>query len=121
MGVGFELVNYTKRERILFMHIPASKKHELAGNPAASAITTWYLLENPGDEISFISDTYDDWPFRGGSRDDLSQYLEVTGQVVDQLMVAGILKDYGKTHIDPDEPDHVYTRDLRNAWMIDSS
>ena len=41
MGVGYSLVNRTKRERILFHGIGASTQSELAGHPAASAITTW--------------------------------------------------------------------------------
>ena len=118
MGVGYILVNNTKREQISFMHISASSRLELAGNPVAAAITTWYLIDNLGDEIAFITDTHGDWPFRSGSKDDLHQYREVTGRIVEDLLVCGILKDYGKDHVDKDEPDLVYTRDLRNVWMV---
>jgi len=48
MGVGCNLVNYTKREVISFLHVPASKAVEITGHPAAAAITAWYLLECRG-------------------------------------------------------------------------
>ncbi len=41
MGVGYYLVNHTRREYVLYAHIDASKARELAGNPVAAAITTW--------------------------------------------------------------------------------
>jgi len=43
MGATYVLVNYSKKETIGFLHIGASKAKELAGNPVAAAITTWYL------------------------------------------------------------------------------
>ena len=64
MGVEYILINETKKEQITFIHLNGSKKSELAGNAAQSAITTWYLLSNQGDQIQFVSDTYDDWPFQ---------------------------------------------------------
>lgn len=117
MAVGYELVNYSKKELISFCHIGASTAHELAGNPAAAAITTWYLLNHPGDQIAFVSDTYDDWPFAQGSRDDLSSYEDVTDIVVTSLIQAGILEDHGKSWEDADEPDTIFMRDLVNIWL----
>ena len=117
MGVGYELVNHSRRERILFAHIPASKQRELAGNPVAAAIVTWYLLQHPGDEVAFVSDTHDDWPFSSGAKSDLASYAEVTNAVVDSLIAAGVLEDHGVAWSDPQEPDAVFVRDLRNAWM----
>jgi hypothetical protein len=38
MGVGYELVNVTSRERLMFVHIPANAMREIAGNPIASAM-----------------------------------------------------------------------------------
>ena len=117
MGVGYILVNHTKGERVSFFHVPASKKRELAGNSAAAAIIAWYLLENCGDNISFVSDTDDDWPFPEGSKDNLSSYPDVTDRIIDALIENEILSDHGKSYVDPDEPDTVYERDLRNIWM----
>jgi hypothetical protein len=121
MGVGYNLVNFTKKEMVGFIHVSASKKHELAGNPAASAITTWYLLENAGDKISFVSDTNEDWPFPEGSKKDLLLYPDVTDRVIDALIANGILSDQGRNYVDPDEPDTVYERDLCNIWCSDDS
>ncbi|MFZ6029857.1 MAG: hypothetical protein ACOYYS_19255 [Chloroflexota bacterium] len=116
MGVGYILVNHTKKEHINFTHIPASTARELAGNPVSAAIVTWYLLENRGDNIAFISDTYDDWPFPG-HREQLSQYTEITDEIVKSLIDAEILVDEGTVWADYNEPGKVYIRALRNCWM----
>ncbi len=116
MGTTFQIVNRTKREHILFSHIPASKQRELAGHPAASAIATWYLMENRGDEVAFVSDLDDDWPFDRGSYAEVESYTEVTDRTVEQLIAAGILQDYGVLWADEDEPETVFDRDLRNVW-----
>ena len=120
MGVGYTLVNQTKKERITFIHIPASKARELAGNPISAAITTWYMLENPGDDIAFVSDTYGDWPFSTEIIGKLSDYKDVTEDVVKSLIEAEILIDEGVAWADEDEPDRIYMRALRNKWMDDS-
>ncbi|WP_144394377.1 hypothetical protein [Pleionea sediminis] len=70
MGVEYILVNETKKEMVCFSHLNGSKMRELAGNAAQSAVVTWYLLNNRGDQIQFVSDTQDDWPFKTGCRDD---------------------------------------------------
>ena len=116
MGIGYILVNATKRERVSFAHVAASTSRELAGLPAAAAITTWYLLQHSGDQIAFVSDTYDDWPWGDGVRPDLSAYPDVTDQVVEGLIQVGILADDGRDVFDPSEP-AVYVRRLRNVWM----
>ncbi len=38
MGSGYILVNHTKKEKIYFLHIPATKARELAGNPKAQQL-----------------------------------------------------------------------------------
>ena len=116
MGVGYMLVNHTKRQMVGYLHVPVSKAVEIAGHPAASAITTWYMLENTGDQISFVTDTYGDWPFEDGSREDLTSYADVTSQTISELIDKGVLQDYGHSYEDPDEPEVVYERDLRNVW-----
>ncbi|MDF1837982.1 MAG: hypothetical protein P1V35_08940, partial [Planctomycetota bacterium] len=113
------LINYTKREQIQFIHIPATKKNELVGCPSATMITTRYMLDNLGDQISFVSDTDGEWPFPGGDHQDQFAYPDVTGRVVDVLLEEGALKDCGFVYQDEDEPDTVYERDLRNAWWPD--
>jgi hypothetical protein len=116
MGVGYTLVNQTKKEQIGFIHIPASKALELAGNPVSAAILAWYMLENLGDQISFVSDTYGDWPFPG-DRNQLSEYTDMTDIVVSALIDARILVENGIAYADKDEPDTIYLRALRNRWM----
>ncbi|MEP2446811.1 MAG: hypothetical protein ABJI69_06250 [Balneola sp.] len=116
MGVSYILVNYTKKEYVIFDKVPASKARELAGNPASAAISTWYMLNNIGDDISFISDTHNEWPFPEGSRDDLVNYKEVTNEIVSSLISEDILIDEGKEF--PFEDDHnVYFRKLHNIWL----
>lgn len=110
------LVNQSKREVIWFNHLPASSKREIGGNNAASAVTAWYLLENIGDNISFMADSSDDWPFTTGRRDDLAFYEEVSDKVVDALIAAKILRDDGREMYFEDAP-HVYCRQLHNIWM----
>jgi len=116
MGVGYTLVNHTKKELIGFGHIPAKKARELAGNSVSAAIVTWYMLENLGDNIAFVSDTYDDWPFPG-ERNELSMYDDVTDLVVTSLVNAEILVDERIAWADEDEPDVIYMRALRNKRM----
>jgi hypothetical protein len=116
MGVGYWLVNFTKKEQLVYSHVPAASARELAGNPVAAAITTWYLLRNLGDAISFVSDTHEDWPFPEGNRHDMDDYKEVTDEVVNQLMEQGLLVDDGRDVFWEDEPE-VYLRRLRNVWV----
>jgi len=115
MGTTYELVNQTRREKISFAHIPAAKKPELAGNPVAAAIVTWYLLEHAGDRVAFVADD-GSWPFPTGSWRDLGAYPDRTSAIVDQLVAAGILRDDGRDELDDDDPE-TYMRLLRNVWM----
>lgn len=116
MGVEYILVNETKKEMISFSHLNGSKMKELAGNAAQSAIVTWYLLNNQGDQIQFVSDTHNDWPFDTGSRDEVWSYPDKTDEFIFALIEESILQDNGMLHIDEDEPDTVYIRDIGNVW-----
>ena len=117
MGVCYWLVNQTRREVVLYQHIPAWKELELAGNPVAASITTWYLLRHPGDRIAFVSDCLGEWPLSDGNRQELDEYTEVTDRVVTELIEKGILRDDGIEWADEDEPDTCYLRALTNIWM----
>ena len=116
MGVQYELVNFSKSEKITFAHLNGNKKHELAGNPAQSSIVTWYLLNNQGCDIQFVSDSYDDWPFPSGNRSDLESYRDVTLPIIDELIAHNILKDNGVLFEDEHEPDKVFIKDIVNVW-----
>ena len=119
MGALYRLVNHSKREVVSFAHIGAGTRNELAGNPVAAAITTRYLQDHAGDAVAFVSDTYDDWPFLSGSRDELATYTDMTDDVVESLLETGVLVDEGREYLFDDEPE-VYTRRLRNVWFEDS-
>lgn len=116
MSVTYQLVNVTKRERIIFDRLPVWRIEEITGNPASAAIVTWYLFQNSGDRIGFVTHEYEDWPFETGSHQEITNYDDVTDIYLDQLIEAGILRDNGiefQNEIDPD----IYIRDIRNAWM----
>lgn len=116
MGIGYNLVNETKKEFISFCYLDGSKMRELAGSPAQSAIVTWYMLQNIGDNIQFVSDTNNDWPFSTGSKDKLGSYIDKTEVVLNDLIENDILEDFGKSYVDEEDPDNVYIRDIRNVW-----
>ena len=121
MGVEYSLTNYSKKETINFHHLSGAKMRELAGHPITAAVTTWYMLENAGDLIAFVSDTYDEWPFPKEKEKVRRSYTDVTDRTIESLVANGILADHGKSWIDPDEPDNIYERDLRNVWMSGSN
>jgi hypothetical protein len=119
VGVGYTLINLDKKEEISFLHIKASKMRELANTIASASITTWYLLNNRGDRIAFISDhetehllfgqTYHYTEFIG--------YLDVTNTVVEQLIETGVLYDAGILWMDEDDS-NLFVRDLRSTSNI---
>lgn len=105
MGQGYVLVNKSKGEKISFLHLPASKARELTGNPVTAAITTWYLLSNKGDQISFIEEEKVS-----------NNYRDVTNLIIDDLISKQIIEDDGIEVFDSNEPE-VFIRLLRNTWM----
>jgi hypothetical protein len=113
MSVGYNLVNHTRREWIIWAHLPVSTRSELITNPVSGAITVWYLLHHPGDRIAFVSDSLGDWPFPDGSPDELATYREITDELVRKLCDEGFLRDDGMEWVDEDEPDRVYIRAIR--------
>ncbi|MFK3647364.1 hypothetical protein ACI2IY_02870 [Lysobacter enzymogenes] len=116
MPARYTLVNATRKQQILFAHLPVSSKREIAGHPVAAAVVAWYLMEHPGDAVAFVSDDSADWPFASGSFADLDAYAEVTDAVVAALTSNGILAEGERTPLFEDEPD-LYLRSLRNIWM----
>ena len=108
MGTEYILVNQTKKELISFAHLNGSKKYELVINTGQSEIVTWYLLENQGDQIQFVSDTYGEWPFSIGNRNDLSGYMDKTEDILNKLIEENVLNIKGYLYQDDDEPDDIY-------------
>lgn len=120
MGISYILVNQTKKEKIDFTHLPVSTLKEIAGNPASSAIVAWYLANNQGDDIQFVSGTYDDWPFKSGKRNDDLNYPDKTEELIATLIDEGILKDVGIRYKDEDDPENIYIREIINVWLDDN-
>jgi hypothetical protein len=119
MGETFHLVNLDKRESIQFSKIPAAKMRELAGSMAAASITTWYLLNNRGDRIAFLSEYESECHLFGQTylSSTFDNYPDITDTVVEQLIKAEILRDAGVLWKDEDDSDLVM-RDLRNVWDV---
>lgn len=116
MGTEYILVNETKKEFISFAHLNGSKKRELVGGAAQSAMVTWYLLANQGDNIQFVSDTYDDWPFASENKAIVWSYPDKTNEILASLIAEGILEDIGMLYEDTDEPESVFIRNIINVW-----
>jgi len=115
MAVGFELVNISKNETIGFLHLPVNTKMEIIQNPVSSILVTYYLAENQGDEIQFVSDTYDDWPFSSGKKSDMSNFVDVTDIYIDKLINSNLVVDCGYEYQDEEEPDKVFIRSLKRC------
>lgn len=112
MSVGYSLVNYSKKEKIIFLHLPVSTMNEIMENDVSKLIVQFYKGQNSSDEIDLISDTYSDWPFSGGDKSEISDYREITDEIVSTLISKGMIVDQGVEYQDEDEPDSVYIRKL---------
>jgi len=66
------------------------------------------LIENQGDEIQFVSDTYDDWPFVSGSRGDELNDPDKTEDLISKLIEADILKDNGIDYQDENDLENIF-------------
>lgn len=118
MSVGYELINVTKKERISFTHLPVSTMREITGNPVSSAITTWYIFKNSGDKIGFVPDQCNKevWPLKDISWKEIYNYLDLTEDIIKELIDNKILIDTGTELFDKDEPE-IYIRRLKNIWL----
>ena len=112
MSVGYSLVNYSKKEKIIFLHLPVNTMNEIMENDASNLIVRFYKQQNAGDEIDFVSDTYNDWPFSGGDKSEITTYKEITEEIVSALLRKGLIVDLGIEYQDEDEPDNIYIRKL---------
>lgn len=116
MGTYFHLVNLTKREQLKFGHLPGGRARELAGTPSTATIVTWYLLHNIGDHVSFTGDD-GSRPIPGWDGSVVARFPDKTDEWIRRTIDAGLLVDCGFEFQDPEEPDAVYIRDLRNSWV----
>ena len=112
---SYLLVNFTKKEFVMFKFSDGTAK-ALAGDPAAAAVITWYFLNNLGDHVSLISESFIGWP-ASIDRKDFGSYREVEDEVIDSLLSSGILIDDGtETYTDEDLGIERSRRILRNIW-----
>jgi hypothetical protein len=114
MGVEYHIVNYTKREFIMFEYVDTYSPGEILRNPVATCITTWYFMFNRHDKVAFVSDSLTEWPFSDGTPSDMFSYREVTSEIINTLIAEGIIVDEGKKILDETDPD-MYVRILRLA------
>ena len=112
MSVGYLLVNATKRETINFSHLPVNTLSEIYSNPVTAIVVSWYMANNHGDEISFISDTDGEWPFTFCNGGLLPSFEDRTEFVLNILLNLGIIIDNGMLYQDEDEPETVFVRSL---------
>lgn len=107
-----------KKEKISYSHLPTNTAKEITGNPVSSAITTWYLIKNSGDDIGFVPDIYreKDWPYRDISWLDIENYKDLTDEIINELIEINILKDIAIEVFDEDDP-NVFIRKLKNIWL----
>ena len=111
MPASQTLFNRTKKEYLLFAHLPFSKPNEIYASDVACLMVTWYMLENSGDDILFLPD-YDSYesalePFRHN----INEYVEVTDHIVDALIQSKLIIDDGHLWTDEDDAT-IYERNL---------
>lgn len=80
MSTYFYLVNHSKKQIVSFDNLPVTTIKEIASNPVSSAIVTWYLYENLGDNITFISEYDENFEVY------YNGYKEMTHQIIDSLI-----------------------------------
>lgn len=96
------------------MGLCVSTAREIAGTSASAVMTTWYLLQNRGDTIGFVSDYDQVWPLAEGSWEESKNYKEVTEEVIASLVKAEILEDHGTVPIGGDP--ELLERVLEVVW-----
>ena len=115
MTTTYWLVNQTKREFVNFSHIGSFTQREIGGNPVSALLTTWYMLWNIGDSIQFVSDEIGDWPFETGISAEVSNYEDITHNLISKLVQMGVVRDEGMDWQDEDEPE-LFIRRIRYVW-----
>lgn len=110
MSDSYYLVNYTKKQMICFMNLPASTIGEIMANPICSAMVVYYLNDNKGDDIQFVND-YDD---------DLTIYCyfaEMTHQIIDKMLKEDILMVKNPKQVWVDDEIWFYHLSIKNSLM----
>ncbi len=105
------LFNRTKKEYLLFAHLPFSKPNEIYASDVACLMVTWYMLENSGDDILFVPD-YDSYESAlEPLKHNINDYVEVTDHIIDALIQSKLIIDDGILWQDEDDTT-IYERNL---------
>ena len=115
MGVGYTLINATRRERLAFAHIPATTRWEIIGHPVAASMVACYLLQHIGDDIRFVPDDGSCWPFDSISPEEPQHIPEKTEHVVAALIREEMRVEQGRESFDEHDPE-CYMRRLVRVW-----
>lgn len=103
MGLGFFLVNFTKKEMLFFHEISGDKAREVAGTASSASIVSWYMIKNMSDYISFVPEQDDEWFFSISLKEILDSFSDVTEYVIKDLVKNEVLKDNGYIYLDDDK------------------
>lgn len=118
MGACYDLINFTRRERLPLVSLAGCKSREITSHHPAAALATWYMLRCRGDEIAFVSD--DDVQARRTffgrtvSHDLIESFTDVLDETIAHAVAARVLIDDGWRQFPENDPDqHLHTRTLR--------
>lgn len=115
MGAWYSLINFTKREQVVLVHLGAVTAREIACTHPAAAIAIWYMLRNRGDQIAFVSDYDVGRTFFGEvvTYELLNSLPDRCEETIAHAVESRVVIDHGKIVIDETEPDLIYRRDVR--------
>lgn len=109
MGAGYDIVNFTRRERLNTVRIGGMKAREMARDHASASLVVWYFLLRRGDQIALVSD-YDIESHRAffgivPTYEQLNGFRDVTEEVIAHAVKALLLTDHGEEPMCEDDPD----------------
>lgn len=109
MGACYEVVNFTRRERLNTVGIGGMKSREIAWDHASASLVVWYFLLRRGDQIALVSD-YDIESHRAFfgiilTHEELNGFRDVTKEVIAHAVKAKLFTDHGEESIGEDDPD----------------
>jgi hypothetical protein len=87
MSTWYTLANFTKRERIEFAALSGMQHGQIVMSPEAATMVASYMLNNIGDDISFVPD---EATFRGNQETNLDDFTDVTDRYIDDLLESKI-------------------------------
>lgn len=117
MGAWYSLVNFTKREKVVLVHLGGCKAEEIACFHPVSAIAVWYMLRYRGDNIAFVSDVdiESGRNFFGeiATYELINAFPDRCEETIAHAVGAKVVADHGRKWQDDAEPDVIYGRDIR--------